>query len=130
MSTDTLESKILSLLSTSPGQKAAHIARELGIPRKDVNHHLYGSLSEKVAKDEEHCWRLTSDSESGDTSIVQAYSPPASESVDASSDISWLFRRVGADEVETEITQLRFIKCGILTQFDECDCPLASRRIW
>ena len=45
--TSTLESKIIEALKARPGQKAADLARSLGVDRTQVNSMLYGALREE-----------------------------------------------------------------------------------
>jgi Winged helix-turn-helix DNA-binding len=102
---DEIDQEILAMLADKPGLKASQIARKIGVSRKIINHFLYGSLKKKVSKDESHRWSLVgSDSDVKSTRSTSTGVPVYETAVD-SGDIGWLFRRVGADEVETEITQ-------------------------
>ena len=99
---EQIEKDILLMLASNPGQKASQIARGIGATRKEVNHFLYGSLKEKVLKDESHRWSLVGGNSNEDSTVAEE---AVYEADHDSGDIGWLFRRVRADEVETEITQ-------------------------
>lgn len=53
-----MELEILELLGKNPGLKARNLAKALGVPRSSVNSALYGSLSERVYRDEDFRWYL------------------------------------------------------------------------
>jgi len=53
-----IDDRILEQIELSPGSKASHIAKKLGIDRKQVNAALYGRLRLKVQQDKNYRWWL------------------------------------------------------------------------
>jgi len=55
---ETLEAKIIKILTKNPGLRARTIAPLLGIDRSDVNRTLYGSLRNEVYQDSNWGWHI------------------------------------------------------------------------
>ena len=53
--------QILEMLSSGDGQKASHIAQQLGVDRKRINAILYGPLKGQVRQDKSYKWYLAND---------------------------------------------------------------------
>jgi very-short-patch-repair endonuclease len=53
---NNLEREVLEAIRTKPGQKATHVAAQLGIDRRLVNSALYGPLKGKVRQDKTYRW--------------------------------------------------------------------------
>lgn len=51
-----IEQNILDVISQNNGLLAREIGEEVGLSRKEVNHYLYGSLSEYVWQDTDYTW--------------------------------------------------------------------------
>jgi very-short-patch-repair endonuclease len=66
----SLAERILAHLRARPGQKAAEIARALGVEREAVNKALYGPLNGRVVQDRGYRWSLAS---------ARASAPPEEE---------------------------------------------------
>ena len=54
-----LSDRILNELRRRPGQRAAELAKVLGVSRRDVNSLLHGGLAAIVVKDDEYRWRVS-----------------------------------------------------------------------
>lgn len=61
----TLDSKIIEALKARPGQKAADLARSLGVDRSQVNSMLYGALRGRCVQDAQYRWTLVEQAATG-----------------------------------------------------------------
>jgi len=68
---ESLTTRILELLASSPQLKTRDIAARLGVDRGLVSSLLYGPLSERVSQDRQYRWSIKSNS-SARTSVTTA----------------------------------------------------------